>query len=532
MNLIICPSHHQRELLVRLFGHQNKFIALHYGVKPCLNHANKKTSSKPTFGYLGSLWKAKGITFIEKAAELLKENDFNIFMGIQCFTLTSSETAYLEKLKQNTKIKIKLNIEYNKIYEDFFSKIDYLIIPSIWNETGPMTLFESFNYKVPVIIFNTPSLIEKIKDNKSSFFFNDVTELARIMKDIIENNIDKYPQDNFLVKHIVEYASEIDDIYKNALKKNSRGLFLRLGHKCNSQCVFCVIGRDNPEEILDFNTIKMILVQKRKRYNHLILTGGEPTLRNDFFYILDLAYKLGYTLMLQTNGRIFSSKDFCERVSKYNIDFSININGPTAKIHDATTQSPGSFEQAIEGIKNLQKTDSNILIKIILTKSNYKHLFETAQFLVNQGITNIWFVFLTPYGLAKDNFDTVVPTFSEVSPTLTKALHWLKKKTNTKISLEGFPHCCLNPEFHTLITETEFTEDSLDGLIPDNNGLIYNCKRERVLKQKQKFPECSTCFFNKKCEGIYNEYINKIGRAEFLPIEHTINSPYKKELLS
>jgi len=284
------------------------------------------------------------------------------------------------------------------------------------------------------------------------------------------------------------------------------------------QCEFCVTGSDCSKEAFTFDTIREILKQNRGRYHSLVLTGGEPTLRRDLLDIVDFAHKLGYAMMLQTNGRLFAFEKFCKKIFRYNIKFSINISGPTAKIHDAVTRSPGSFRQTIKGIKNLHKLGSNILVKMLLTKSNYKYLLKTTQFVAKLGIENIWFVFLTPYGSARDNFDAVVPRYGDVRFSLEQTMRWLEKNTKVKVSLEGFPPCCLNPKFYPLITETSFTEDSLDGLIPVSHRPIYNCKCERVLKQKQKFPECRDCLYDEKCEGVYNEYVERIGRDEFRPI--------------
>lgn len=310
----------------------------------------------------------------------------------------------------------------------------------------------------------------------------------------------------------------IDGIWGEVTAKTSKGLFLRLGMACNNRCIFCVTGADRSMESFSFDTVRRILKENRNRYDSLVLTGGEPTLRRDFFDILDFSCKLGYAMMLQTNGRLFAFQRFCKKIFQYNLRFSININGPTAKIHDDITGVPGSFRQTVQGIKNLQESGADILVKVLLTKTNYKYLLRTAQFVATLGVKNIWFVFLTPYGSAGANFDAVVPSFSDVAFPLEQAFRWLRRNTGVKISLEGFPHCRLAPEDHPLITETRFTQDSLDGLIPVGRRPVYNCKRERVSRQKQKFPDCGDCLYDTRCEGVYREYVKQRGRNEFRPV--------------
>ncbi|MEW5895027.1 MAG: radical SAM protein [Candidatus Omnitrophota bacterium] len=315
-----------------------------------------------------------------------------------------------------------------------------------------------------------------------------------------------------------ESAKKISQIYDKALASRSGGLFLRLGRICNNQCVYCVTGLNYTNESFDFDYIRNVLKKNRNRYDSLVLTGGEPTIRKDFLQILDFAYKSGYAMLLQTNARLLALEKFCEKVSQYNLKFSININGPTAKIHDAVSRVPGSFRQTVQGIKNLQKHDARILVKILLTKDNHRHLLRTAKFVAKLGVKKICIVFLTPFGSARDNFQQVVPSYSEVSVPLKQTLEWLKKTPQIRASIEGFPHCCLDQEFHPLITETRMGFKSLNGLIPENGRLIYNCKTERVFNQKQKFPDCGDCLYDKQCEGVYREYLHHAGRDEFKPV--------------
>jgi MoaA/NifB/PqqE/SkfB family radical SAM enzyme len=361
-------------------------------------------------------------------------------------------------------------------------------------------------------------MVEKIRGNKSSIIFNDAKELAAIIKDIIGGAIKKTKKDKFNFKGINQYSGEIDSIYNKLVLRKERGLFLKLGYKCNNNCIFCVTGDNYPREFIDFNTLKETLTKDRELYSSLVLTGGEPTIRKDFFDILEIAYRLGYKILLQTNARMFSYKNFAELAKDFNLKLMINVNGHNAAIHDATTCVKGSFEQTIEGIRNLQRCGFEILCKVMLTKINYSYLLDTVKYITGLGIKEIWLVFLTPYGFAKLNFDAVMPTYSEVMPIVNQAILWLKNKQDIKIGLEGFPYCCINQDFHSLITEQNFDENSLDGIYPAENEDKYNCKRERILNQKQKTDECRECKFKNKCEGVYKEYINKVGVEEFKAI--------------
>ncbi len=515
---IICPSKNQKDQLIKLFGKQKKFVTLYYGVELPKFSAKREKKSKPAFGYLGTLAWTKGIPIIKNAIEKLHNYDFRLLMGLTYNANNPNDKKILEKLDKYSKTTLMKNIGRGHLYDKFFSRIDYLIIPSIWNETGPMTLFESFYYQVPVIISNNQSMVEKIKENKSSRIFNNEDELVNVMKDIINGKTKKYPNDYFKIKNIDEYYEEIESVYKEIKSIESKGLFLKLGYKCNNNCTFCVTGDNHPREFIDFKIIKKTLEQNNKKYNSIVLTGGEPTIRKDFFRILELAYKLGYRITLQTNARMFFYEKFCDKIKDYELKLMININGPNARIHDAITCVKGSFEQTISGVKNLQKYGFYITGKIMLTRLNYKYVLNTVKFMHKLGLKEVWLVFLTPFGSAKKNFEIVVPKYSEVIPFVNKTLFWLKKNTNVNIGVEGFPYCCLHPEFRSFITEENLTEESLHGIYSGEDNYEYNCKRERVLNQKQKFDICAKCKYNSTCEGVYKEYVKKNGKEEFKAI--------------
>jgi radical SAM protein with 4Fe4S-binding SPASM domain len=140
--------------------------------------------------------------------------------------------------------------------------------------------------------------------------------IDKAMTDVDENcNI----QNAKLIKRfydagIIERADEavkqdIDD-YK------VESLYLILTNKCNMSCEFCSVnGRPDLQEdnVLTYERIKKLLLSFDE-IKKIILTGGEPTLREDILDIIDFAYdKLHSKILLCTNGLLLT-KDFIERI--------------------------------------------------------------------------------------------------------------------------------------------------------------------------------------------------------------------------
>jgi MoaA/NifB/PqqE/SkfB family radical SAM enzyme len=91
-------------------------------------------------------------------------------------------------------------------------------------------------------------------------------------------------------------------------------LDIKTGFVCNNNCLFCVQADNKCSGNRTFEEIKKDLIDSKKRCDGVVLTGGEVTIRKDFFEIVALAKELGYkTIQVQSNGRILSSMEFCKR---------------------------------------------------------------------------------------------------------------------------------------------------------------------------------------------------------------------------
>lgn len=169
----------------------------------------------PTFGYLGTLWEHKGIDVLLDAMKLIHHLDFQVLMGIRYDDKNSQDQVRLKSITRFSQIKIIPNYARRDLYEKFFSQIDWLVIPSVWEETGPLTLLESLYYKTPVIITNRPSMVEKTIAGVNSLVFEGAGSLRTIMQNIIENKISlpARTRTNYPVQTIKKYTSALEKIY-------------------------------------------------------------------------------------------------------------------------------------------------------------------------------------------------------------------------------------------------------------------------------------------------------------------------------
>jgi len=284
-----------------------------------------------------------------------------------------------------------------------------------------------------------------------------------------------------------------------------------MGYACNNKCIFCC-NEHKREAIKDKSTneIKQDLLKAKKQgCNYLELIGGEPTIRKDIFNIVSFAKGLSFqTIMFATNGRMFSNKKFAKKIISLGVNHVVfSIHGNTSRLHDKLTQSPGSFKQLIQGVKNLQEIGfKNIGSNITITKQNYKHLLSIGRLIYNLGIRNSEFIFIDPtHGAPNKNFDTLVPSYEEASQQINKLLKFGKCKGIKHWHIRYYPLCFVKKEFHNMISELQEAHVFHTAhLAPDFINKDVTKNRKEI--SRVKIGKCKNCSYNNICEGYWKEY--------------------------
>ena len=195
-----------------------------------------------------------------------------------------------------------------------------------------------------------------------------------------------------------------------------------LTRKCNLNCVHCRAGSERgpyPGE-LDTEKCLEILQQIQQVGNPIvILTGGEPLLRDDIFDLAKAGTGMGLRMVMATNGTLMTPAIIAQMKESGIKRISISIDGATAEQHDAFRKVPGAFERAMEGIRLLNEHGLEFQINTTVSRHNVKELEKILNLTVDLGAVAHHIFLLVPTGRAKDLVNQEIDSLE-----YEKLLHW------------------------------------------------------------------------------------------------------------
>jgi AdoMet-dependent heme synthase len=145
---------------------------------------------------------------------------------------------------------------------------------------------------------------------------------------------------------------------------------LDLTYRCNERCVHCYLDHDDRGEMTT-TQIKDVLDQLAAAGTFfLVLSGGEPLLRKDFWEILEYARKLQFLVKLKTNALLIGD-DEARRLRSVDVDtVQISVYSRRPEVHDAITKVKGSLDRTVAAIRRLRAADLNVTLANVLMTGN------------------------------------------------------------------------------------------------------------------------------------------------------------------
>lgn len=192
----------------------------YYDLTATIEDSVRVAHEKIVFGYIGRISPEKGV---ERIFEALSNDSLST--PIHLVLAGAIDSKYGERLYAKFQSNVgKHSVEWmgwlpHHDIHKFFEKIDVVLISSDCLENGPLTLIESFAFKIPVVISDMPSVRGLVQEGRTGYFytFGSTSSLEQaIRKVILRPNVLPDMRNNIpSVKSSVAYASVIKAIYES-----------------------------------------------------------------------------------------------------------------------------------------------------------------------------------------------------------------------------------------------------------------------------------------------------------------------------
>ena len=165
-----------------------------------------------------------------------------------------------------------------------------------------------------------------------------------------------------------------------------------LTFRCNLRCAHCYCNLSANDQ----NTIEKELTTE-EAFNifdqiaeagclWLLITGGEPLLRSDFFEIYTYAKKKGFIITLFTNGTLITPEiaDYLAQWPPFKVE--ITLYGVTTETHERVTGIQGSYNRSQRGIDLLLERKIPLELKTMAMTLNKDELWRIKEYAEGLGL--------------------------------------------------------------------------------------------------------------------------------------------------
>jgi len=210
-----------------------------------------------------------------------------------------------------------------------------------------------------------------------------------------------------------------------------------LTYACNLACVHCLSasGRRDPRELSTQQCKDIIDELERMQVFYVNIGGGEPTVRDDFWELVDYATAHHVGVKFSTNGLRITPEVAAKLAASDYVDVQISLDGATAEVNDPI-RGKGSFDMAIRALENLSAAGfADTKISVVATRHNIDQLDDFAALAARYGAT-LRITRLRPSGRGVDVWDDLHPTADQQR----QLYDWLVAKGEGVLTGDSFFH--------------------------------------------------------------------------------------------
>ena len=294
-----------------------------------------------------------------------------------------------------------------------------------------------------------------------------------------------------------------------------------LTYACNLACVHCLSssGRRDPGELSTAECKAVIDELHDLQVFYVNIGGGEPTVRSDFWELVDYATSRSVGVKFSTNG-IRITADAARRLagSDY-VDVQISLDGATAAVNDAI-RGAGSYDLALRAMTRLAEAGvRGFKISVVVTRENVAQL-DAFKAIADRYDAQLRLTRLRPSGRGAQVWDQLHPSADQQR----ELYHWLLRHGDNVLTGDSFFHlaaygeplpglnlcgagrvvCLIDPVGDVYACPFAIHDEFLAGNVRESGGFTGVWRTSelfRELRRPQTGGACTACSAYDACRG-------------------------------
>jgi mycofactocin radical SAM maturase len=294
-----------------------------------------------------------------------------------------------------------------------------------------------------------------------------------------------------------------------------------LTYACNLACVHCLSssGRRDPAELSTAECKAVLDELERMQVFYVNIGGGEPTVRPDFWELIDYATEHHVGVKFSTNG-VKITPDAARRLAASDyVDVQVSLDGANAEVNDAV-RGKGSYATAIVAMRNLADAGvSGFKLSVVLTRHNVGQL-DRFKAIADEFGAQLRVTRLRPSGRGADVWEDL-----HLRPAQQAELYeWLRSHGEQVLTGDSFFHlaaygealpglnlcgagrvvCLIDPVGDVYACPFTIHQDFLAGNVREPGGFHQVWQHSKLfagLRRPQTGGTCRSCSAFDSCRG-------------------------------
>lgn len=218
--------------------------------------------------------------------------------------------------------------------------------------------------------------------------------------------------------------------------------------QCNLRCVHCRASAQEgpyPGELSTQEAFQVLGDIASFARPVVILTGGEPLLREDILDIARRGTDLGLRMVMAPNGTLLTPQRAKEMRDAGIQRISISVDGASEETHDAFRMVEGAYDGAMRGIRAAKEVGLPFQINTTVTQRNMQELPKLLDLSVRLGAVAHHIFLLVPTGRGKEmSEEAISPEDYE------RILHWFYDQRD-RVSMQLKATCA--PHYYRILRQ-------------------------------------------------------------------------------